>query len=427
MNFVLNKKYYVLFEQGIMSLMNFGLIFLLSKLITPILFKNFFLEYSVIIILTLITSTFSNQPLQIFLSKKDNNIDYIKKVIGINISLLFFLMFFVFFAGKIYYDFLLDDIFPIFVLSLVISIYDLIRRFSFVYFQNNFLINVFSTFSVVCCFLILLITNYYYGVISSVGEIFWFLISAHLIGIVFFLLFKSKELKKLFAEDKSKATTSIFKIVEKHKSYSLWLVFGIIFFWNYTQGIYFIAEKYVQVDDFNVVRVSQSLVGVLSVFFVTFENVMLTKTALIFDGTKFLEIKKFVKKIIKENLLKLIGLVLVLGLIVGVIYKFYYGNNESYLSRMYYLLYFFIYQFIFGISRVFVVAVKAMNQTKFIFYSHLITSIFTTILGVLFLKEFNNGNTLAMIILTSILTFSVVVFIFYNRFLNKKLSLNGES
>ena len=64
------KKLYILFEQGIMSLLNFSLIFVLSRLIAPSLFKDFFLGYSIVIILSLVTSNFANQPLQVFLKKK---------------------------------------------------------------------------------------------------------------------------------------------------------------------------------------------------------------------------------------------------------------------------------------------------------------------------------------------------------------------
>lgn len=415
------KKSYVFFEQGIISLLNFSLIFVLSKLIIPSLFKEFFLGYSVVVILSLIASSFANQPLQVFLNKNENNGHYFLKVLALNIIVLII----VFTTGviiiSIYFKFLINSLPYIFTLGLSASIFDSLRRVSFVYFQGDFLVNVLASFSILFSFFILVSIHYHTLESISVNKVYYFLIMSYSTGVVVLLMLRKNKIKQIFELPKSRNPVSFFKLLKKHANYAFWLVLGIILFWTYTQGIYFISEKHIAIEDFNAVRISQNLVGVLSIFILAFENIMLTKTAEVFREKKYLKLDSYIKVIIKKNLMPFIGLVLISALAIIVIYKAYYKNNVFYSEKAIYLAYFFMYQFVFGLSRIFVVALKAMSQTKYIFLNHFYTCTATILIGIYFLPKFSNGHFLAIVILISQIIFSLGAFISYKKVILKNI------
>ena len=143
------------------------------------------------------------------------------------------------------------------------------------------------------------------------------------------------------------------EVFKKHYSYASWLVLGVVFFWTYTQGIYFVAEKHLNVEDFNAVRISQNLVGVLSVLFVTFENMMLVKMSLIFEQKKLAGINEFVKKLLKKLMIPFIVILVVSSLVMTQLYKIYYQDNSFYSEKIMYILYFFfISVFIWGFKNI---------------------------------------------------------------------------
>ena len=210
-------------------------------------------------------------------------------------------------------------------------------------------------------------------------------------------------------------------VLKKHYHYALWLVIGVLFFWFYTQGLYFLGEKYIDVEDFNAVRISQNLVGVLSILFITFENYMLTKVAHIFHVEKHKGVALFVKSTFKRFAFKFIIGLIFISIIILYCYKCYYNSNPFYSEKIIYLYYFFAYQLVFGLSRVFAVALKAINGTKYIFYNHFFTAIITLILSWLFIEKYNSGHTLALILLLSIVIFSTGLFLSYKREITKNI------
>ncbi|TXD49699.1 hypothetical protein [Polaribacter sp. IC073] len=415
---VLSRKYQILFEQGIISLLNFALIFVLSKLISSTLFKDFFLGYSIVIIISLVISSFANQPLQVFLKRGENNKNYIFKIFFINLLLFLIVSLIVSIVVINYYQFLVDDLIYIVILAFFTSIYDFIRRLSFVYFQDSFTSNLLSSFSILLFFFTTLI--YYYSIDNiSLSTVYITLIISYLLGIFIFIVLKKNKIKYIFNLKAKSIQLSFYEILKKHSNYAIWLVIGILFFWLYSQGVYFLAEKYLIVKDFNAVRISQNLVGVLSVFFVTFENIMLVKLALVFDGEDFQGINEYVQKTLKKLLLPFIGVLIVTAVIMTFLFKLYYHDNLFYSDKAVYLLYFFVYQFFFGISRVFVVALKAVNATRYILFSHAFTAIFAVLLSVILLPKFSNGHTLALIMINSIFLFSIGVYMYYRKIMIK--------
>jgi len=419
MNFLLNK-YQIVLEQGIMSLLNFCLIFVLSKIVSANLFKDFLLGYSIVIIITLIISSFANQPLQVFLRGK-NNKSYFYKVFLMNLLFLLITSIICVIVITNFYYFLIDSLPYIITLAFVISIYDAMRRVSFVYFQNNFSANLLTSTSVL--FFFFLTIFFFYSVDNlNIENIYISLIISYLLGLFIFIFLKVKSIKiLLFQKSESKNKRTFAEVFKKHYSYASWLVIGIVFFWIYTQGIYFVAEKHLTVEDFNAVRISQNLVGVLSVLFVTFENTMLVKTSLIFEQKKLAGINVFVKKILKKLILPFIVILVLSCLVVTQLYKFYYQDNSFYSDKITYVLYFFLYQFLFGVSRIFVVVLKAINATKYILYSHFLSAIFTILLAQLLFLKFKNGIVLIFIMIFSMLVFSAGIYFFYRKIIKNEL------
>ena len=416
MKFLLNK-YQIILEQGTMALLNFCLIFVLSKIVPANLFKDFFLGYSVVIIITLVISSFANQHLQVFLRGK-NNKSYFYKVFLMNLLFLLITSIICVIVISNFYYFLINSLPYIITLAFVTSIYDAIRRVSFVYFQNKFSANLLATTSVLFFFFIMIFFFYTIGDLS-VRNIYTSLIISYLFGIFIFIFFQIKKIKTfLFQKGESKNKTFV-EVFKKHYSYASWLVIGVFFFWTYTQGIYFVAEKYLTLEDFNAVRISQNLVGVLSVLFVTFENMMLVKMSLIFEQKKLAGINEFVEKLLKKLMLPFILILIVSYLVMTQLYKLYYQGNSFYSEKITYVLYFFLYQFLFGLSRTFVVALKAINATKYILYSHILTAIFTLLLAQLLFLKFNNGLILIFIMICSMLVFSAGIYFFYRKIIKK--------
>ena len=418
MKFLLNK-YQIVLEQAAMSLLNFCLIFVLSKIVPVNLFKDFFLGYSIVIIITLVISSFANQPLQVFLRGK-NNKSYFYKVFLMNLLFLLISSIICVFVITNFYYFLTYSLPYIIILAFVISIYDAIRRVSFVYFQNKFSTNLLATSVVLFSFFLTIFFFYTTGNLS-IENIYISLIISYLFGIFIFILLKFKKIKTLLFQKSETKNKSFLEVFKKHYSYASWLVLGVVFFWTYTQGIYFVAEKYLNVEDFNAVRISQNLVGVLSVLFVTFENMMLVKMSLIFEQKKLAGINEFVKKLLKKLMLPFIVILIVSSLVMTQLYKIYYQDNSFYSEKITYVLYFFLYQFLFGVSRTFVVALKAINATKYILYSHILAAIFTLLLAQLLFLKFNNGLVLIIIMINSMLVFSAGIYFFYRKIIKKKL------
>ncbi|WP_282122580.1 hypothetical protein [Algibacter mikhailovii] len=421
MKFNLGKSY-LLIEQGIISLLNFGLIFILSRIVSPVIFKEFFLGYSIVIMISLIASNFANQPLQVFLKKGEGNImDYISKAILLNILTVLFISILCFLVVYFNYTFLLNDLIFIIILGLLVSIYDLIRRISFVYFTNSFLGNALSSSLIIISVLGISAWLYFFGVITP-NSVYIALIIGYLLG-VFLILFLKRDF--IFYHSKfSKSNTKnvlFLNVLKKHYNYARWLVIGIFFFWFYTQGLYFLGEKYIDIEDFNAVRISQNLVGVLSILFLTFENYMLTKVADVFHIEKHKGVALFVKNTFKKVAFKFIISLICISILILYSYKLYYSNNPFYSEKIIYLYYFFAYQLIFGLSRIFAVALKAINGTKYFFYNHCFTAVITLIISWLFIEEYNSGHTLALILLLSILIFSTGLFLSYKREIAKNI------
>jgi O-antigen/teichoic acid export membrane protein len=309
----------------------------------------------------------------------------------------------------------------IFSLGFSVSIYDTLRRVSFVYFQENFLANACASFSIFIGFFLMMSTNYYVFGAISINRLYFFLIIAYTLGSFTFLALAKNKIKRILQLPKNGDRILFLELLKKHANYAFWLVLGIILFWTYTQGIYFISEKHIAIEDFNAVRISQNLVGVLSVFILAFENIMLTKTAEVFREKKYLKLDSYIKGVIKKNLLPFVGLVLISALVIIIIFKTYYNNNVFYSEKAIYLAYFLMYQFVFGLSRIFVVALKAMDQTIHIFLNHFYTCIATILIGIYFLPKFSNGHVLAIVMLISQIIFSAGAFFSYKKVILKNI------
>ena len=219
-----------------MALLNFCLIFVLSKIVPANLFKDFFLGYSVVIIITLVISSFANQPLQVFLRGK-NNKSYFYKVFLMNLLFLLITSIICVIVISNFYYFLINSLPYIITLAFVTSIYDAIRRVSFVYFQNKFSANLLATTSVLFFFFIMIFFFYTIGDLS-VRNIYTSLIISYLFGIFIFIFFQIKKIKTfLFQKGESKNKTFV-EVFKKHYSSASWLVIGVFFLDLYSRNIF---------------------------------------------------------------------------------------------------------------------------------------------------------------------------------------------
>lgn len=411
-----SDKYYILADQVLVSLLNFGAVFFLSGILKESIFSQFVLIYVYITLAyTVLTAIFS-APILVYATKRWVLTKY--SYLATNVLYLFFfsliicLIEFFFLRRQIP-----DASFGLFLFVVIgISLVDVLKRF------------VFSTKT---AFLI------YAPISSALANLFFFggiflftskltidlilvfyglsYLTASILLLLSLILFPNKEsfgvdYTKVFSFDYTK---SIFKT---HFRYSKWILLGSVSFWIYTQGIY-IYGSILNISDFEIAktRTIQNLFGVFTILMVAMENYL---TPLLVEQSIGNEetISKSTKNIYRKHFKRILLLYVLVIPMMYLIYALKYEN--SYGDGMVYIVIMWIIQLIAISTKPLAIALKVKEITYPLFLSHLFAALAMLLIGFTVVKLMNN-NGLLITMLVSYLIANVVNYIYYNKIFNK--------
>ncbi|PZD79113.1 hypothetical protein [Mesonia sp. K7] len=404
---MLNSKICSLAEQALVSLLNFGSIFLISKYVSVELFAEYTLAYSYVIFLFFLTNALLASPVLIFYVKNwfDKGKEYLLSNIflGIVIILAVCGVLFIFLRSQVTEV----SFISFFLFCFGMYLYDLLRKFVYVLKKGllKTLLGLSGLLNITFFGLL-----YYFSSDLSITTIFNIYAVSFLgaSGILFLGLINHKDIKFLTSR-RTVFNLKIFqKVFKQHYVYAKWLIVGGLIFWGYSQGVYNAAEflNYSS-EEIAKTRVLHNFLGVFGILSVTIEN----HYNPIFSSqiTKLSEKVKEVYKLQYKKIILLFVIATPIGL--GAYHFFYF---EKYGSALVLFLGMLLFQFLIILAKPMGVALKAKEKTVPFFYAHTIaflTSIITLITFSFF--NFYYGILSAMLLATII--YALVIYYFYKK------------
>ncbi len=399
------NKGILLLEQAILSLNNFLLILFLSSLMIPLEFKNWAVLNIIIFLGIGLNNVIINQPYQVFINKYYKyylfkNYLFIKYILIALISSIVATISFFILDDNLVINYIITV-----VIILLFSLFELQRRILMHKNENVFLLSV--TFFFVFSNNILLFTLLQYYSLNYMQV--YSIIFLVLITVLCVSSYKINKIYNLRISNIRHLSKKLFITgAKRHYLFSKTLIFGMFFYWIYTQGFLLWIEKKLTIDEFNALRVILNIVNISSILLLVFDNYYITKQSFLFRNNK----NKFYDQFSKLAIYFIVIYALYMtffAFLAWILFDSIYPNFQSY---KYFLLYLFIAQLIYGISRPFILLAKVSEQNYLILYAHIIASIIIVIFGRIFSIDFGIFGVVTAIIL-SYISFTVTIFIEY--------------
>ena len=385
-------------EQGFLSLLNFGIVIFLSSLLSATEFAHFVIIYSSISLVFLISTGFWGQPIPIFLPTKYKNVGrfYFRYLSLFNVitSILFSI-----FVFLIVHHFIRGISLGLFIVSTLVACswnqYELIRKKNFA--ENS--INSIAISSGLICFVYFFLNLIIYTLTGLDTFITLFLLFiSYLIGITFTLLNECKK-NSVYIGD-------LRDILLNHWTYSKWSIGGLLAYWVASQGYFLLAAPYLSDKEIGALRATMNFLGTVNILLQLFENWTTTKASKIFYEEGYKSLKKYINSIYKRLFFLFISIIIVLGMFSYLVFDMFYG--DKYINQGMLILIFSIYQFILGVSRPAVIALRVRINTKPFFVAHVLSAIFTLTIGVILIKQQGDIGA-ALGILLSGIVFTIII------------------
>lgn len=369
------NKFYVLLDQALVALLNFGSVFLLSKLASISVFANFVLTYSYSNLIFILVTFFISAPVLVLLPKKDeNDSSYPASLLALSIIFSLGLSFIGFWfvnqqVGNVGFWFFLG-------INFSMIVYDLFKKFIFAQTKISFVHTFISSVILVVVF---------FGMILclkdslSVNSILWVYILSFLLSTLFlFIIISSKGFLKQYSFIPSKSNFQKIGIVFKeHYTYSKWIIAAGVLFWGYSQGIFILAD-FIGVDELGIskMRTIQNLLGLFSVLLMSMESYFIP-----YFSRKVNNLHQTVKEFYAQYTIGLLVIFLLSIPIIYFAYSFFY--EEKYGNGMIIMAILWVSQLIVVFTRPLSMALKAKEITYPLFKSHLVA-----LLGLIFAGSF---------------------------------------
>ncbi len=406
-----NSKYFILTDQILTSLMNFGSVLLLSTILNENVFSEFVVLYSYSTLVNIILATVFSAPILVFGIKKWGQEKF--NYLGANIiyftvfNILLSLISFVFLRIQVEDVFLLNFLLMNFGMTLV----DIFKRFIF---SNKVISSASAPLSS------LLMNVVFFGGIFIFKEtldmnrilmIYWvsYLIASLFFGILLYFLTDIKnELSFSRILDKNFCKSVFYT----HFKYAKWILAGAVSFWIYTQGIY-IFGKAIGVTDFAIskLRIIQNLFGVFTILLIAMDNFLTPSFA-----TKALESEKLIPVVMKEfykRYTKPLMFIYILSIpVMYIAYCILY--QDKYGEGIIYILLVWLTQLIAISTKPISIALKAKEVTYPLFYSHLFAAIAMILFGGVLIIYLNDLGFVLTLVL-SFLIANMMNYIYYRR------------
>jgi|SRR5690554_1167147 len=387
---LLQNKTYVFADQALVSLLNFGSVFLLSKLTSVPIFANFVLAYGYSNLIFILITYFLSAPILVFLPKKDEKetSSYLISLLGLNILFSVLLSFLSFPLIQSQVDSL--SFWSFLGINFGMILYELFKKFIFAQRKLNFVYVVISSVLLVVLF---------FGIIWNFKNslnlqiiLGAYTISFTLAAIFLFIVIG---LKKLFSWHSFYLTTKNLKTIilylREHYIYSKWIIIAGILFWSYSQGVFIIADI-LEVSDLDIakVRTIQNLLGLFTILLMSMESYFIP-----LFSKKVDQLPQVVKDFYSKYSLKL-GILFVISIpVFYIVYELFY--YEKYGNGIYIIAILWLSQMFVTFTRPLSMALRAKEISYPLFIAHFIALIGLILLGLLFMYLWKDiGISLAL-------------------------------
>jgi len=406
-----NDKYFILTDQVLTSLMNFGSVLVLSTVLNETVFSEFVVLYSYSTLINIILTTVFSAPILVFGIKKWHN----EKFNYLSVNIICFTIFNIVFS-IISFFFLRIQVAQVFLLNFLLmnfglTIVDIFKRFIF---SNKVISTGFAPVSSLLMNIVFFSGIYAYKDALSLNQILVVYWVAYLLASLFFviIIYYKTDIKKglsvlsIFNKD---FYTSVFFT---HFKYAKWILAGAVSFWVYTQGIYIFGKAF-GVSDFAIskLRIIQNLFGVFTILLIGMDN-FLTPTF----SMKALESENLIPVVMKDfykRYTKPLVLIYIVSIpVMYIVYCFLY--QDKYDEGTAYLLIVWFSQLIAMSTKPISIALKAKEVTYPLFYSHLFGAITMIIFGVVLITLFNDMG-FVLTLLFAFITANLMNYIYYRK------------
>jgi hypothetical protein len=417
MNFfrrVFNDKYFILTDQILTSLMNFGSVLVLSSLLNENIFSDFVILYSYSTLANIVLTTIFSAPILVFGIKKWNEEKF--NYLAVNIlyfailNIIFSLIFFVFLRIQLGEIFLSNFLMMNFGMTLI----EIFKRFIF---SNKVISLIYVPFSS------LLMNLVFFGGVfvfretldmNTILTIYWIsYVSSSLVfvALIYFLTSVKKEFSLLRVVNRDFFRT----IFLTHFKYAKWVLAGAVSYWLYTQGIY-IFGKAIGVSDFTIskLRIIQNLFGIFTILLIAMDNYLTPVFSI-----KALESEDLIPEVMSDFYKRYTKpLIFIYVMSIPVIYLAYYlVYQDKYGDGMLYIFLVWLTQLIAISTKPISIALKAKEVTYPLFYSHLFAAISMIIFGGV-LIVFLNDLGLVLTLLLAFIVANFMNYIYFKRVFN---------
>lgn len=387
----------LLAEQAAISFFQFGLIFVLSKVLHPEVFSQYIVVNSVVILCFLAIQTIITNPSLILSQTKwvDSYSRYFNATLLTTVSLALIIGLPFLASNFTSLNVRLNALFCL----ISISVYDAIRK-RFLYENKNIgLLFVVSSTSVTLTLLMLFLYS-----TLTISYVFFF-------QGLFFLFSSAVLMNKISIIKHIKIFVSArfySKFLKEHYRFSRFLFLGVVFYWGYTSGLYIFLYGILAADEITQLKSAQNLSGIFSVLLVYIDNRYssdLSRRVELGENTKnqvLMLIKKNAKQTIFISIVSLLAMVFLYQ-------KFYY---DSYGSGLFLLIIFFAQQQALLYSKPFTVALKAHKKTAPFLIAHIFSSILAGVFTIIFV--FNQTTAAAAFMFSSIL-FAILIYYYWHH------------
>ncbi|WP_165998476.1 hypothetical protein [Bacillus sp. Cs-700] len=389
-------------EQGFISLLNFGMVILLSRMLAPGEFAEYVILFAGISLAFSISLGLWSNPVLVFLPTKysESKVSYLLIISTGNFisNILICLIIF----GTI--DLFVRDItFFIIILSTVVawvwSQYEILRK---AYYSIN-QIKLLAIGSTILT-LVFIVGNtliYFVGNLDTFRALF-VLFLGYFISLIF-ILSTSKWRKQ------EKRKTNKIDVLKNHWEFSKWPVGGMIGYWIASQGYFIFAAFFLNDLQLGGLRAAMNLLGILSVLYTLFENSITPIASQLFNNNGKIELNSYIANIYKKMFMPLLGVILVTGVLSFYLFEFIYG--DKYFESRNLVIIFALYQFALGMNRPVVIALRAQLKTKSFFWGHISAASISITIGLFLVKAYESfggalGILLSGLVFTLIITYS---------------------
>lgn len=409
-NFFQNK-YYVLIDQVLVSLLNFGSIFLLSKLASISIFAKFVLTYGYSNLIFILATYFLSAPVLVFFPKKnpEESSPYLASLMALNILSALLLSVIGFWVVQLQVG---NVSFWAFLgINFSMIIHDLFKKFIFAQNRMSFIYTVFSSILLVLIFFGLTLYKSDSLDLNTILEIYTI---SFLASSTIMLLFIGKNgfLNKRSFIPSLTNIKLIFVFFKEHYIYSKWIIMAGILFWGYSQGI-FILGDILGVSELGIskTRTIQNLLGLFTIVIMSMESYFLPSFSRRVENLR-LVVKEFYSRFT-------FPLIIMFLLSIPVLYLAYdFVYEEKYGSGLYIIGILLLSQIVVIFAKPLSIALKAKEISYPLFIAHLTAILGLISLGSLFIYLWGDIGIAMTLFLAYFLSNAVILF-YYKKNINE--------